>query len=127
MKIKSILLLSFLMIHSLMAAPIPAITPVNAMKLLNEKKAIIIDVRETEELKSGMVKDAIVFPLSLMNTDAFEEMILSLPIDKTLILYCRTGRRSTIMGIELEKRGYSILNMGGFEAWRAAGLPVTSY
>lgn len=113
------------MIQSLMAAPIPAISPKDAMKLFVENKAIIIDVRETEELKGGMVKDAVMLPLSLINTDAFEEIILSLPTDKTLVLYCRSGRRSTIMGTELLKRGYSVLNMGSFEAYRNAGLPVT--
>ncbi len=114
------------MIENLLAATIPAISPRDAMELLTQKKAIIVDVRETGELKNGMVKDAMIMPLSLMNTDAFEEVVLSLPLDKDLIIYCRSGRRSNIMGAELEKRGYTVWNMGAFDAWRDAGLPVVT-
>lgn len=113
------------MIQSLMAAPIVTIGPKEALEMVKQNKAVFVDVRETEELKGGMVKGAIMLPLSLMNTDAFEEMIQSLPTDKTLILYCKSGRRAGIMGTELEKRGYPVLNMGAFEAARNAGLPVT--
>lgn len=124
MNIKSKIILSFLMIKSLFAAPIPAISPKESMELFTQKKAIIVDVRETDELKNGMVKDAMIMPLSLLNTDAFEEIVKSLPSDKDLIIYCRSGRRSNVMGIELEKRGYQVWNMGAFSAWRDAGLPV---
>ncbi len=126
MKIISKITLLFLMIENLLAATIPAISPRDAMELLTQKKAIIVDVRETGELKNGMVKDAMIMPLSLMNTDAFEEVVLSLPLDKDLIIYCRSGRRSNIMGTELEKRGYTVWNMGAFDAWRDAGLPVVT-
>jgi phage shock protein E len=125
MKIKLFFMFSFLMIQSLMAASIPTIGPKEAFEMVKQNRAVFVDVRETEELKSGMVKGAIMLPLSLMNTDAFEEMIQSLPTDKTLILYCKSGRRAGIMGPELDKRGYPVLNMGGFEAARNAGLPVS--
>jgi rhodanese-related sulfurtransferase len=109
----------------LIAAPISAISPNEAIKMVSENRAVIVDVREVEELKSGMVKGALILPLSLLNTDAFEEMLQSLPTDKTIILYCNSGRRANIMGAELEKRGYPVLNMGAFAGWRNAGLPVT--
>jgi phage shock protein E len=125
MKIKLFFMFSFLMIQSLMAASIPTIGPKEAFEMVKQNRAVFVDVRETEELKSGMVKGAIMLPLSLMNTDAFEEMIQSLPTDKTLILYCKSGRRAGIMGPELDKRGYPVLNMGGFEAARNTGLPVS--
>jgi rhodanese-related sulfurtransferase len=43
---------------------------------------------------------------------------------KTVIVYCGSGRRSEMVGTELAKKGYKVLNMGGFDSWKNAGLPV---
>ena len=119
------LLFFFLTIQSLFAAPIQSITPSEAMEMVKQNHAVMVDVRELDEIKNGMVKDAIILPLSLINTEAFEEKVQTLPTDKNLILYCKSGRRAGIMGLELEKRGFAVLNMGGFDAWRNSGLPIT--
>lgn len=55
------------------------------------------------------------------NTDKF-------PVDKSskIILYCRSGRMSTIAAQELVKLGYTnIWNLdGGMAAWEQAGQPI---
>ncbi len=116
-------LVFLLSIHTLTAAI--NISPFEAFNMVKENKAVLIDVREIEELKQGMAKDALILPLSLINSEEFEERIQTLPMEKTLILYCRSGRRADKMGLELTHRGFNVLNMGGFDSWRAAGLPLT--
>lgn len=44
--------------------------------------------------------------------------------DRTLLLICRTGRRSGLIADQLAAQGYRTLNVGGFSDWAAAGLPI---
>lgn len=94
--------------------------------MFSEKKAVIVDVRENDETKDGFVKGAILSPISLLQNkkDDWERFQAALPKDKTIILYCRGGGRAGIVGEELSKKGFRVLNMGGFSSWQDAGLPV---
>ena len=60
--------------------------------------------------------------------DQIDQNIMKLPADKKtkIVLYCRSGRMSTIAAEELVNLGYShIMNLkGGMIAWENAGLPV---
>jgi rhodanese-related sulfurtransferase len=57
-----------------------------------------------------------------------EQRIAQFPADKNakIVLYCQSGRMSTIAAEELVKRGYTnIWNLdGGMSAWENAGLPA---
>lgn len=123
-KLASILLVFIFSISC--ALGLDKIAPLEAFKLQQENKAIIVDVREADEVKNGMVKDALFMPLSLMkdNVHEWEKMVSALPKDKTIIVYCRSGRRSGIAGEEFVNKGLRAVNMGGFEAWKNAGLPL---
>lgn len=97
-----------------------------AKQLIDDKKAVVVDVREADEVKSGKVKGAIVLPMSLMNNNKveWEKEADKLPKDKTIIVYCKSGRRAGLVGEELTKKGFKFLNMGGFDSWKSAGFPV---
>jgi rhodanese-related sulfurtransferase len=60
--------------------------------------------------------------------DTIGQNLDKLPADKTakIVLYCRSGRMSTIAAQELVKLGYTnIWNLdGGMAAWEQAGLPI---
>lgn len=124
MKIKSILALSLILITSINAQDLKMISPAHSNKMIKNHEAIIIDVREPEETILGAVRDTHYIPLSLMTTNksSFDLEISKLPKDKQIILYCRSGRRSSIVGHELQKRGFRVLNMGSFDSWKSAGF-----
>jgi rhodanese-related sulfurtransferase len=98
----------------------------DANQMVLEKKAIVVDVREQDETKDGFVKGAILVPISVMknNKDEWKKIENSLPKDKTIVLYCKGGVRAGMVGEELSKKGFKVLNMGGFSSWQEAGLPV---
>ena len=60
--------------------------------------------------------------------DEINQHMDQLPEDKSskIVLYCRSGRMSSIAAEELVKAGYTdVYNLaGGFNAWEAAGLPI---
>jgi rhodanese-related sulfurtransferase len=98
----------------------------DANKMILEKKAVIVDVRENDETRDGYVKGAILAPISIMKNkkDEWSKIEASLPKDKTIILYCYGGGRAGTVGEELSKKGFKVLNMGGFRSWQDANLPV---
>lgn len=108
------------------ARSLEKIGPLAAQKMQQDKKAIIIDVRELGEVQSGMVKDAIFLPLSLMqeNVDEWKKTVQTFSTDKSIVIYCRSGKRAEVVGGELSGMGFKVYNMGGFDAWEKAGLPV---
>jgi len=81
-----------------------------------------------------LVNTHIPFEGNLPDTDLsipFDEItqhLDKLPADKNakIVLYCRSGRMSTIAAKELVKLGYTNLWQldGGFNAWKDAGLPM---
>ena len=102
-------------------------TPQEARELVLQGKALLIDVREAEELKeSGTAEGAVWMPLSEMveDSDAWRAFKAALPREKQLILFCKTGGRAGRMGEFLACEGFQTANLGGFSAWKNAGLPV---
>jgi SulP family sulfate permease len=84
--------------------------------------ALIIDVREPEEYRRGHLPNARLLPLRRLLQEAPD-----LPRDRTLLLACRSGRRTAramhvLLGMELDN---SWGLRGGILAWRAEGLPVS--
>ncbi len=104
--------------------------PKKAFELFQQGKAILVDVREQEELEEGgMVEGAVWMPTSKMDEDnaewtAFQK---SLPKDKAVVFYCRSGNRSGRVAYFFQENGYDSHNMGGFCDWLAAGLPKRSF
>ncbi|MDR2012797.1 MAG: sulfurtransferase [Rhodanobacter sp.] len=93
----------------------------------------LIDVREAEEYAAGYLPGAINLPRGVL-----EFRIETLPalVDaanpacadraRPLVVYCLSGGRSALAADSLQQLGFGKVHSlaGGFEAWRAAGLPV---
>ncbi len=82
---------------------------------------VLIDVREPREYQRGHIPQAQLLPLRLIS-----EQGQTLPLDRQIVLVCRSGRRSRLAAHILQDMGYTeVLNLqGGMLAWEAAGYPV---
>jgi rhodanese-related sulfurtransferase len=101
-----------------------------AFQLLEKKDAILIDVREEMELQeSGFASGAIWMPTSKIgeNHPDWDQLKRSLPKNKQIILYCKSGARSGRIAELLAQEGFQTVNLGGFSVWKAAQLPVSSF
>ena len=91
-------------------AGVEGIDPREAMKLLQEGKAVLVDVREEKEQQVSMLPGAITEKELLSSPEKYR--------DRTLIGYCTISYRSGKLAQKLKARGLSMLNLrGGLLAW----------
>ena len=92
-------------------------------KLADEADTVMIDIREPEEYRSGHIPGASSTPLRML-AESWKE----LPQDRTILLVCRSGRRSSRALHMLEDVGLTKIFalQGGVLAWRARGFPLTA-
>jgi len=82
----------------------------------DDKEILILDVREEEEYITGHILDAVLFTLADINEVSAQQMIPAL--NTKLIVYCRSGRRSSEAALKLESYGYEhIYDAGGLAGW----------
>jgi len=88
-----------------------------------DTSVILVDVRTPEEYGQGHIKGSRLVNYYEAN---FHSQLETLPKDKTVILYCRSGHRSGEALKFLVSIGYSrVFNMiGGIIAWRKEKLPL---
>lgn len=95
-----------------------------AADLLSAKTNIVVlDVRTPREFKGGHIAGATNINF---NADNFSKSLEKLDRNKTYLVHCAAGGRSTKSLDVLRKLGFrSIVHLdGGFSAWEAAGKPV---
>ena len=103
------------------------ITATEAAAKVQAGEAVLIDVREADELKYGKATPAISLPLSDVqnHTALYKKVIEGLDPKKQVIVYCVSGARSKKVAAELESKGFKTANLGSFKLWQDAGLPIT--
>ena len=78
---------------------------------------------EVKEFAEGHIKGAIL--IDQFQNDFVELAQAKLPKDKTIAIYCRSGRRSANTAGKLADVGYKCVNLkGGIIAWKEANMPV---
>ena len=88
-----------------------------AKKMMDNGNVIILDVREKDEYDAGHIKDAVLLPVSTINTDTAAQVIDSK--DSVALVYCRSGNRSKKASSALAKLGYkNIYEFGGITTWK---------
>jgi len=112
-------------------AAVERVAPEEVKALIDRGEAVVIDVREPDEVaRTGKVPGAVNIPRGMIefradaDTPYHDERLVK---DKTIVLYCASGGRSALAGKTLKDFGYpKVLNMGGFGDWDQAGLPIES-
>ncbi len=81
---------------------------------------LLVDVRTPEEFAGGHIPGAINISLQ-----SLPQRMKELPKDQPIVLYCRSGNRSSTATQLLARAGYTNLyDLGGIVAWSAQGLPI---
>ena len=101
--------------------------PQISVEILNEwqnrPEVSILDVRREPEWQSGHIANALWLPL-----DSLASTPLPVSHDRLVVVHCKSGYRSMIACGLLRRAGFpNVVNVfGGFDAWRAAGMPVAA-
>jgi len=103
----------------------PRISAADAAAKLKAGTAVLVDVREPGEWRSGVAQPAALLPFSDLRGPRQQwGAFLAKHREKQIILYCASGLRSGSAASLLRKEGFTVANLGGFFAWAQAGLPV---
>ncbi len=103
-------------------ASIPEVDPAEALAL-QQRGAVLVDVREPDEVAQGSPAGAERIVRGFLELQ-IEDRVPDL--ERPLVLMCAGGSRSLFASRDLLELGYSSVSSlrGGFNAWKAAGLPV---
>jgi len=100
------------------------LSPMDALKLIELKEALVVDVRTFQEYAQGRIQGAACIPVDEITLRARE---LLADKNKPVLVYCRSGSRSAYAANALQAIGYSkVFNLaGGILAWQKAGLELS--
>ena len=96
-----------------------------------EQGALLIDVRaESQRERDGVVPEAVYFPRNVLEwrcdpaSDSRDPRVGG--TDRRVIVMCDAGYASSLAAASLRELGFDRATdlVGGFQAWREAGLPV---
>ncbi|MCF6247376.1 MAG: rhodanese-like domain-containing protein [Desulfobacula sp.] len=94
-----------------------------AFELIQDEDILILDVRTKGEYAKGHIKNSVLIPVQVLNTDYIK--IKTYKKSKILI-YCRSGSRSVTASKILLKKGFiHLYNMtGGIKDWSKNSYPI---
>jgi rhodanese-related sulfurtransferase len=96
-----------------------------------KRGALLIDIRsESQRAADGIVPDTLWFARNVLewrcdpSSEAHDPRVADL--ERHLIVMCDEGYQSSLAAATLQQLGFAAATdlVGGFQAWRAAGLPV---
>ena len=93
-------------------------------KAVADTSYIVLDVRTPAEYAEGHIPGTH-FNIDVLEDSYTEIALNSLPKEKPVALYCRSGNRSKNAARILAENGYQVLELGtGFRGWEAAGNKI---
>nr|WP_306813838.1 rhodanese-like domain-containing protein [Anaerofustis stercorihominis] len=91
------------------------ISALEAKEMMELDDVTILDVRREDEYKSGHIKNAVLVPNETISNEVLEEIP---NLEKTILVYCRSGKRSKDASMKLVDIGYkNIYDFGGIIDW----------
>ncbi len=99
----------------------PNVSVVEADKLISKNAVVVLDVRTPEEIAEGKLANALEIDY---RSDSFVEECKRLDRNKSYLVYCRSGRRSSSAIEKMKELGFKKLyNLeGGYMAWSEGKL-----
>ena len=95
------------------------VSPAKA-KEAQDAGAMLIDVRESSEYRSGHAPGA-----RHISVQVIERRLGEIPKERQIIVVCQSGMRSQRAAEILSSNGFQVLNVsGGMIGWQRAGLKV---
>lgn len=92
------------------------ISAAEALKIMEDSgDYILLDVRTKEEFQEQRIDGAILIPVNQIGAEAEKQLPDK---DATILIYCRSGRRSASAAKDLVKMGYTgVYDFGGIIDW----------
>ncbi|MCR4919588.1 MAG: rhodanese-like domain-containing protein [Prevotella sp.] len=86
-------------------------------ELIADTNVVVLDVRTAAEFAEGHIQGAVLIDQG--KSDFMQKAEATLPKDKTIAIYCRSGRRSANAAGRLADAGYRCVSLkGGIIAWQ---------
>ena len=99
-------------------APKPSFRSVDAEQFAREierEEVQLVDVRTAEEFAEGHIPGAVNMDV---NGVEFDAQIATLDTERSVALYCRSGRRSKVAAEKVAKAGFEVVELdGGILSW----------
>jgi rhodanese-related sulfurtransferase len=107
------------------------VSPASALAAMHEG-AVLVDIRsEAQRERDGMIPGAVFHPRNVLEwrvdpASGHSDPELSTDFDRRIMLICNEGYASSLAAATLRDLGFRRATDvdGGFQAWRADGLPV---
>jgi phage shock protein E len=99
-------------------------------KQVDEKKAVLVDVREQGEWDKGHVEGAVLVPLGDLgkkskDPEFIKELEKKVPKDQVVYCHCAKGGRAILAGDVLKRLGYDVRPLKpGYQELIDAGFPA---
>ena len=110
---------------------VKTITPEEAMKLANENKCNLIDIRDATELKKlGTIENSFHIPRGLLEFSIHPESSYiqnnQIDLNKETVLFCAAGGRSALAAKTLKEMGFNNVSHveGGFGLMVQKGFKI---
>lgn len=98
-----------------------SVSPEIAVDLINNKNAVVMDLRDAATFKTGHIIGAI-----RVSENDFETPRFNKYKDKDIILVCARGIQAANLAIKLRSKEFTnpMVLSGGIEAWKQTSLPL---
>ena len=112
-----------LFVHNEMQRGGGTVSAQQLVDMVNRDNALVLDVRDSDEFKSGHIVDAVNVPFNSLESRLGE---LEPYKERPIVVACKMGQHSNAAGMVLRKNGFaSVARLnGGVMEWRGQNLPL---
>lgn len=121
------LIMSFLSLFAIGCNDTPSFKSVGVeefSEIIATDNTIVVDVRRADEWEAGHLPTA-QYNIDALQADFATKASEILPKDKTIAIYCRSGRRSKTAAMQLAENGFDVVELDdGIISWQEKALPI---